>query len=551
MACGYLGDQEIDDDLALRCQQRAKPGLPRRELFDIGRDKAVEEVAGVLARDLDHAPIWKKRCFHAQNWLFFQVPWESLSSRISPAKLRRYSAPNKARTTVESGRRGPMNQHFDTILKAGTVVNQDGEGVRDIGIAGGRIAAIGSLGQASAGEVIDCKGLHILPGVMDTQVHFREPGLTQKEDLETGSRSAVMGGVTAVFEMPNTNPLTVTEEAFTDKIKRGHHRMHCDFAFFIGGTRENVQELPELERAPGCAGVKVFIGSSTGALLVEDDESLRRIFQVIRRRAAFHAEDEYRLNERKPLRIEGDPRSHPVWRDETAALMATERLVNLARETGKRIHVLHISTKEEILYLRDHKDVASCEATPHHLTMAAPECYERLGTLAQMNPPVRSADHRAGIWYGIEQGIIDVLGSDHAPHTLEEKQKTYPASPSGMTGVQTLVPLMLDHVNAGRLSLQRFVDLTSAGPARLFNIACKGRIAAGYDADFTVVDLKRSETITNKWIASRAGWTPYDGVRVQGWPVGTFVRGKRVMWQGEVTTPSTGEPVRFLETLKP
>jgi len=333
-------------------------------------------------------------------------------------------------------------------------------------------------------------------------------------------------------------------------VKRAHHRMHCDFAFFIGGTRENVQDLPVLERAPGCAGVKVFIGSSTGALLVEDDESLRRIFQVIRRRAAFHAEDEYRLNDRKSLRIEGDPRSHPVWRDETAALMATQRLVKLAHETGKRIHVLHISTKEEIEFLRDHKDVASCEATPHHLTLVAPECYERLGTLAQMNPPVRGADHRAGIWRGIEQGIIDVLGSDHAPHTLEEKQKTYPASPSGMTGVQTLVPLMLDHVNAGRLSLARFVDLTSAGPARLYNMACKGRIAAGYDADFTVVDLKRSETITNKWVASKAGWTPYDGVRVTGWPVGTFIRGRRVMWQGELVTASQGEPVRFLETLK-
>jgi dihydroorotase len=289
--------------------------------------------------------------------------------------------------------------------------------------------------------------------------------------------------------------------------------MHCDFAFFIGGTRDNVQDLPELERAPGCAGVKVFIGSSTGALLVEDDESLRRIFKVIRRRAAFHAEDEYRLNDRKGLRIEGDPRSHPVWRDETAALMATQRLVKLAHETGKRIHVLHISTKEEIEFLADHKDVASCEATPHHLTLVAPECYERLGTRAQMNPPVRSADHRDGIWRGIEQG-------------------------------------MLDHVNAGRLSLARLVDLTSAGPARLYNIATKGRIAAGYDADFTVVDLKRSETITNKWVASRAGWTPYDGMRVTGWPVGTFVRGRRVMWQGELVTPSTGEPVRFLETLK-
>ena len=443
-----------------------------------------------------------------------------------------------------------LTQSFDVILKSGTVVNQDGEGVRDIAIKDGRIAAIGALGNTSAGEIIDCKGLHILPGVMDTQVHFREPGLTHKEDLESGSRSAVMGGVTAVFEMPNTDPLTINEAAFTDKVKRGHHRMHCDFAFFIGGTRENVNDLPELERAPGCAGVKVFIGSSTGSLLVEDDESLRRIFKVIRRRAAFHAEDEYRLNERKHLRVEGDPRSHPVWRDELAALMATQRLVKISRETGKRIHILHISTKEEIEYLREHKDLVTCEATPHHLTLVGPEDYVRLGTRVQMNPPVRDASHRDGIWRGIAQGVIDVLGSDHAPHTLEEKTKTYPASPSGMTGVQTLVPVMLNHVNAGKLSLARFVDLTSAGPARLFNIASKGRIAAGYDADFTVVDMKREETITNKWVASRAGWTPYDGMRVKGWPVGTFVRGKRVMWQGELTTPSTGETVRFQETLK-
>jgi dihydroorotase len=381
-------------------------------------------------------------------------------------------------------------------------------------------------------------------------VHFREPGLTHKEDLESGSLSAVMGGVTAVFEMPNTNPLTITAEAFADKVKRGEHRMHCDFAFYIGGTRDNVAELPELERARGCCGVKVFIGSSTGSLLVEDDESLRKILGVINRRAAFHAEDEYRLNDRKNLRIEGDPRSHPVWRDEVAALLATQRLVALAREAGKRIHVLHISTKDEIDFLRDHKDVATCEVTPHHLTLAAPECYERLGTRAQMNPPVRDTSHRDGLWAGIAQGIVDVIGSDHAPHTLEEKAKPYPASPSGMTGVQTLVPLLLDHVHAGKLSLARFVDLTSAGAARIFNIATKGRIAAGYDADFTVVDLKRSETITNAWTASRAGWTPYDGVKVTGWPVGTFVRGRRVMWQGELVTPSVGEPVRFLETLK-
>src|SRR6202035_4242396 len=282
--------------------------------------------------------------------------------------------PARHSVPCEAGIRGPMNQRFDTILKSGTVVNQDGEGTRDIGIIAGRIAEIGSLGQASAAEGIDFKGLPTLPGGIDTQVHFREPGLTHKEDLETGSRSAVMGGVTAVFEMPNTDPLTVTEAAFADKVKRGHHRMHCDFAFFIGGTRDNVAELPELERAPGCAGVKVFIGSPTAALLAEDQRKLRRIFQLINRRAAFHAEDEYRLNERKGLRVEGDPRSHPVWRDETAALLATQRLVKLAQETGKRIHVLHISTKQEIAFLRDHKDVASCEATPHHLTLAAPEC---------------------------------------------------------------------------------------------------------------------------------------------------------------------------------
>ncbi len=441
-----------------------------------------------------------------------------------------------------------MAETYDLILKGGTVVNQDGEGVRDLGIRAGKIVAIGDV-PGSSGETIDCRGLHILPGVIDTQVHFREPGPTHKEDLESGSRSAVMGGVTGVFEMPNTDPNTTTAETLADKVKRGRGRMHCDFAFYIGGTRENIKELPELERLPGCCGVKVFMGSSTGTLLVEDDGGVRDILKAIRRRAAFHSEDEYRLRERQGLRIEGDPRSHPVWRDEIAALTCTQRLVRLAHETGKRIHVLHVSTAQEMEFLAGHKDVASVETTPHHLTLEAPDCYERLGTYAQMNPPVRDAAHRAGVWRGLTQGVVDVLGSDHAPHTREEKAKTYPASPSGMTGVQTLVPIMLDHVNAGRLSLQRFVDLTSAGPARLFGIASKGRIAAGYDADFTVVDLRRRQTITDAWIASRAGWTPYNGVNVTGWPVGTFVRGRKVMWEGELTVPSQGEPIAFQETL--
>jgi len=442
-----------------------------------------------------------------------------------------------------------MTDTYDLIVRGGIVVNQAGEGLRDIGVTAGKIAAIGDLARASAGETIEARGLHVLPGVIDTQVHFREPGLTQKEDLETGSRSAVLGGVTAVFEMPNTNPTTTSAEALADKLARGHHRMHCDFAFYMGGTRENTRELPELERLPGCCGVKVFVGSSTGSLLVEDDEGLRNILKAIRRRAAFHSEDEYRLRERKDQRIAGDPRSHPVWRDETVALQCTQRLVALARETGKRVHVLHITSAREIEYLAAHKDVASVEVTPHHLTLAAPECYERLGTLAQMNPPVRDASHRAALWRGLDQGIVDVLGSDHAPHTRAEKAKPYPESPSGMTGVQTLVPLMLDHVNAGKLTLQRFVDLTSAGPNRLFGIAGKGRIAVGYDADFTIVDLKRRATITDAGVGSRAGWTPYDGVTVTGWPVGTVVRGQRVMWEGEVVTPGRGEAMRFAEAL--
>ncbi len=441
-----------------------------------------------------------------------------------------------------------MATTFDLILKGGTVVNHDGRGMRDIGVVGGRITALGDLGRASAGTTIDCTGLHILPGVVDSQVHFREPGLEHKEDLQTGSLAAVLGGVTAVFEMPNTKPLTTSAEALADKVARAQHRMHCDFAFWVGGTRDNAGDVGELERLPGAAGIKIFMGSSTGDLLVEDDDGVYSILKNTRRRAAFHSEDEFRLRERLGERVEGDPSSHPIWRDEIAALQCTQRLVAVARKARARIHVLHISTAEEIDFLEAHKDVATCEATPHHLTLSADD-YATLGNLIQMNPPVRAARHRDGVWRGVTQGIVDVLGSDHAPHTLEEKAKPYPASPSGMTGVQTLVPIMLDHVNAGRLSLERFVDLSSHGPQRIFGMARKGRIAAGYDADFTVIDLKRRETILNEQAGSKAGWTPYHGRQVTGWPVGTIIRGKRVMWEGELVEAGQGEPVAFSEAL--
>lgn len=441
-----------------------------------------------------------------------------------------------------------MSKTFDIVFKGATVVNHDGQGKRDIGVTNGHIAEIGDLTHATAGQIVDCTGLHILPGMIDSQVHFREPGNEHKEDLQSGSLSAVMGGVTAVFEMPNTNPLTTSAEALADKVKRGYHRMNCDFAFWVGGTRENAHEVGELERLPGAAGIKVFMGSSTGNLLVDDDEGVRSILKNTRRRAAFHSEDEARLNERKNLRVEGDPSSHPIWRDEIAALKCTQRLVNIARETGALIHVLHISTADEIEFLKHHKDVATLEATQHHLTLSSDD-YARLGNLLQMNPPVRASHHRDGIWQGVQQGVIDVLGSDHAPHTLEEKQKIYPASPSGMTGVQTTAAIMLNHINEGRMSLERLVDLTSHGPNRIFGISRKGRIAVGYDADLTIVDLKREETISNEQVSSRAGWTPYHGKKVKGWPVGTIIRGKVVMWQGELVTPAQGEPVVFNDAL--
>src|SRR5665213_1307603 len=437
-----------------------------------------------------------------------------------------------------------MPETFDLIVRGGEVVNHAGRGMADVGVRGGKFAAVGDLGGASAGEVIDARGLTVLPGVIDSQVHFREPGLEWKEDLETGARSAVLGGVVAVFEMPNTEPTTTDPEALADKLARARGRMRCDHAFYVGGTHENAAFLGELERLPGCCGVKVFMGASTGTLLVPDDEGVAAILRHIRRRAAFHSEDEYRLAERRPLARQGDWTSHPEVRGATSAIRSTERLVRLATSLGKRVHVLHVTTAEEIAFLADHKDVASVELTPQHLTLTAPEAYERLKGLAQMNPPIREAAHQAALWRAIAMGVADVLGSDHAPHTLEEKARPYPASPSGMPGVQTLVPVMLTHVAEGRLTLERFVDLTSHGPQRIFGLADKGRLAEGFDADLTLIDLAARRTIRNADMASRVGWTPFDGFEARGWPVATLIRGRTVMREGEVVEPGLGEPAR-------
>ena len=380
-------------------------------------------------------------------------------------------------------------------------------------------------------------------------MHFREPGNEHKEDLESGSIAAVLGGVTTVFEMPNTYPPTTTRAALEDKFKRAAGRMHCDHAFYVGATPQNLGALAQLERIEGVAGVKAFLGSSTGTLLLDDEASILAALKSGTRRVAVHSEYEARLRERKPLAERGNVSSHPIWRDAETARLSTERVLKLAREARRRLHVLHVTTADELPLLAEAKDFATAEVTPQHLTFAAPECYERLGTLAQMNPPIRDERHRAALWQAISDGVIDVVGSDHAPHTIEEKERIYPDTPSGMPGVQTLVTILLDHVDAGRLTLERFVDLTSTGPQRIFGIAGKGRIALGYDADFTIVDLKKKKRIENSWIASLCGWTPFDGMTTTGWPVATIIRGATAMRDGALVARGKGARVRFSEAL--
>ncbi len=435
----------------------------------------------------------------------------------------------------------------ELVLTGGTVHTPNGPQMIDVAVRDGKIIGLGSFPDAASR--IDCTGLDILPGVIDSQVHFREPGLEHKEDLESGSRAAVMGGVTAVFEMPNTNPNTDTEERVLDKLKRAGHRMWCDHAFYVGATTANAEHLAELERIPGTAGVKIFMGASTGSLLVAEDEALARVLASGVRRVAIHAEDEARMNARKDFRVEGDASSHPVWRDDESALLATQRILRLARAARRPIHILHITTPAELELISRHRDVATCEVTPQHLTLAAEDAYPRLGSHAQMNPPIRSGAHRDGLWHWLRQGVGDVIGSDHAPHTREEKAKPYPASPSGMPGVQTLLPLMLDHVAKGRLTLPRLIDMTSAGVSRIFGLQNKGRIAVGCDADFSVVDRKGHFTITEDWLESRCGWSPFTGMELEGRVIGTIVRGHRVMWEGQLANEAVGEPLRFAGAL--
>jgi dihydroorotase len=436
--------------------------------------------------------------------------------------------------------------HFDLVIRGGTCVLPWGMEQTSVGVRHGRIAALGIGADATADETIDATGLHVLPGLIDPHVHLRDPGDASIESIPTGTRAAILGGLVAVFDMPNTTPAITNAEHLAWKQGYAEQNAWCDMGLYVGGTRANIPDLAELETARGVCGIKIFAGSSTGDLMVEDDESLERVMRAGRRRISFHSEDEYRLQARKPMFKSGDPYSnHMVWRDEECAFLGTRRLMALATRTGRPAHILHVSTAQELDYLKDYRDIATVEVLVNHLTQSAPEVYDNLKGFGVMNPPIRGPEHMEAAWRAIRDGTVDTVGSDHAPHPRAVKLKPWPDCPAGLTGIQTLVPVMLNHVNAGRLSLPRLVDLLCAGPARVYGIVGKGRLAAGYDADFTLVDMRRQRTIEDSWIVSPCGWTPFAGLNVTGWPVATIIRGRAVMREDEVLGTPKGKLVRF------
>ena len=437
-----------------------------------------------------------------------------------------------------------MSDKFSLIIKNGSCYIDGKLTKTDIGLSGNKIQKIGKI-ELNSSKVYDATDKVVLPGIIDTQVHFREPGSTDAEDLESGSRAAVLGGVTSLFEMPNTNPPTSNLVEFDKKLQAAKNRMHSNYAFYFGATPDNTDQLARLKDVEGCCGVKLFAGSSTGNLLVDKEADIEKVISSSDRVVSIHSEDEDIIKLRKKFIRKGDVHSHPEWRNVECAMSSTRRVVKIAERYNKKIHVLHVTTKDEVDFLAMHKKNVTFETTPQHLTLYAPDCYDKLGTYAQMNPPLRTKEHYDRLWVAIKNNIVDVLGSDHAPHLKENKDKEYPNTPSGMPGVQTIFPVMLDHVNNGKLTLQQLINLMCENPCRIFGIKNKGYIREGFDADLTITDMNKEVTIKNEMIASKCGWTPFNNHKVKGFPVGTIVNGHLVMSDGKVILESKGTPLKF------
>ena len=433
---------------------------------------------------------------------------------------------------------------LDLIIKNGKCYIDKDLKDKDIAIKEGKIIEIGKINK-DAKEILDAKDLLVLPGCMDTQTHFREPGSTDTEDLHTGSRAAIVGGITSVFEMPNTNPPTANKKEFQRKLDLAKNRMYCNYGFYFGATPDNANELADLKDLEGCCGIKLFAGSSTGNLLVQHEKDIEIVFKNSSKVVAVHSEDEEILNRNKKLIKDGDVHSHPIWRSVECAISSTRRIVKIAERYKKKAHILHVTTKDEIDFLSQHKGNITFEITPQHLTIYAPDCYNKLGTYAQMNPPIRDKSHYDRLWYGVKNNLNDTIGSDHAPHLKINKDKTYPNSPSGMPGVQTLMPIMLNHINDEKLTLEQLMNFVCENPVEIFGIENKGFIKEGFDADFTIVDMNKKILIKNENIESKCGWSPFEGFEFKGTPVSTIIAGKIKMKNGKILGEPEGKPISF------
>jgi dihydroorotase len=431
------------------------------------------------------------------------------------------------------------------LIRNATVVLPSGPERLSVLVEGSRIAAIDAAVHTRADEVVDAAGLHLIPGVIDDQVHFREPGLTHKEDLHTASRACAKGGVTTFLEMPNTKPAAITQERLNEKLALAAEKSLVNYGFYIGATPINVDELRKATRTPG---IKIFIGSSTGDLLVDEQSALERIFAETTLPICAHCEDEATVRQNTSRLTAGgralELADHSRIRDHAAAVIATRRTMDLAFRHNHRFHVLHVSTADECEVLADHRNLITAEACPHHLFFNTGD-YSRLGTLVQMNPSLKTAADNRRLWQALLEGRIQVIATDHAPHTLEEKQQPYPKSPSGLPAVENSLALLLNQVSLGRCTLEQVVHWMCDAPARVWDIMNKGRIAPGYDADLVLVDLHKSAVIRNEQQETKSRWSPWHGVSLSGWPVRTWVMGQEVFRDGQINDAARGQEASY------
>ncbi len=444
-------------------------------------------------------------------------------------------------SVISSQNRPPLIiQGAQVLLPSGAIAP------REVAIAGGKITAVGTRLEVSAStRTVDGSGLTLLPGVIDPQVHFRDSGLTHKEDLFTASRACARGGVTSFLEMPNTLPLTITQDILNDKLAIAAAKSLVNHGFFMGATADN---LPDLRSANPTCGIKIFMGSAHGPLSVDTAEAIEPIFAVGSRLIAVHAEDQARILERRQLFAgETDPATHTKIQDNETALLATKLAVSLSKKYRRRLHILHLSTGEEAEFLRhDKPSWITVEVTPQHLLLDV-SAYETIGTLAQMNPPLKYPRDREILWQALLDGVIDFIATDHAPHTLEEKAKGYPNSPSGMPGVETALPLMLTQTKENRCTVAQVANWMSTAVARAYGIPNKGLIEPGYDADLVLVDLTTYRPVLREELQTKCGWSPFEGWNLTGWPVITLVGGQVVYDRGKIDTSVRGQALTFGE----